>query len=387
MRVLFWVQNLLGTGHLRRAAILADAMAHEGLEVTFVSGGPPAGWLVPKGVRLEQLPPIRARDLSFDVLLDDRARPVDDALWSARKERLLALLAELRPAVLITEMFPFGRRKFRAELLPLLEAVAAMRPRPWVLSSVRDILVGKPDRARYTWMRDVALCHLDRVLVHTDPALVPFSLTFPFAAALGERLVETGYVTDSSQAPASDAGRGEVLVSAGGGRVGTRLLEASIEARALSRARNLPWRLVAGGNVEPTMLAALRPGLAPGMLLERQRDDFQTLLANSLLSISQAGYNTVVEALKFGKSMVLVPFETRVETEQRTRAERLAQLGLAGMLRESELCASTLARAVDGVMEHPLPSARFDLSGAARTASLVAALATGPPPAWPGGDR
>jgi predicted glycosyltransferase len=385
MRVLFWVQNLLGTGHLRRAAILTDAMAQEGLEVTLVSGGPPASWLVPKGVRLEQLPPVRARDLRFDALADDRGRPVDDGLWDARRQRLLALLTELRPVVLIIEMFPFGRRKFRAELLPLLEAAAIMRPRPWVLSSVRDILVGKPADDRYVWMRDMVLRHFDRVLIHTDPALVPFSLTFPFAATLGERLVETGYVTDSSQAPASDAGRGEVLVSAGGGRVGTRLLEASIGARALSRARDLPWRLVAGGNAEPAVLAELRPGLPPGMLLEPQRDDFQTLLANSLLSVSQAGYNTVVEALKFGKSMVLVPFETRVETEQRTRAERLAQLGLAGMLRESELCASALARAVDGAMEHPLPSARFDLGGAARTASLVAALAAGPGPAGPGG--
>ena len=383
MRVLFWVQNLLGTGHLRRAAILAQAMARERLEVTVANGGPPAPWLVPDGLRVEQLPPIRARDLQFDALLDDQGRPVDDVVWGARRQRLLALLDELRPEVLITEMFPFGRRKFRAELLPLLESAAALLPRPRVLSSVRDILVGKPERARYVWMRDVALRHFDRVLVHTDPALVPFALTFPFAAALGERLVETGYVTDARRAPAGDAGRGEVLVSAGGGRVGMRLLEASIEARALSRARNLPWRLVAGGNVSPQTLAALQAKLPPGMHLEGQRDDFQTLLANSLLSISQAGYNTVVEALKFGKSMVLVPFETCVETEQRTRAERLAQLGLASTLRESELGASALARAVDGAMEHPLPSARFDLGGAVRTASLVAALAAGPAPAGP----
>jgi predicted glycosyltransferase len=384
MRVLFWVQNLLGTGHLRRAGILAQAMAREGLEVTVANGGPPAAWLVPEGLRLEQLPPIRARDLHLDALLDDRGQPVDDALWDARRQRLLALLAELRPAVLITEMFPFGRRRFRAELLPLLGAAAAMRPRPRVLSSVRDILVGKPDQERYVWMRDAALRHFDRVLVHTDPAVVPFSLTFPLASNLGERLVETGYVTDASRAPAGDAGRGEVLVSAGGGRVGMRLLEASIEGRALSRARNRPWRLVAGGNVEPKILAALRAGLPPGMLLEGQRDDFQTLLANSLLSVSQAGYNTVVEALKFGKTMVLVPFETRIETEQRTRADRLAELGLAGTLRESELGASSLARAVDDAMDRPLPPVRLDLGGAARTASLVAALAAGPAPAGPG---
>jgi predicted glycosyltransferase len=384
VRVLFWVQNLLGTGHLRRAAILAQAMAREGLEVTLANGGPPAGWLLSEGMRLEQLAPVRARDPTFHALVDDRGRPVDEAFWSARRQRLLGLLAELRPAVLIVEMFPFGRRKFRAELLPLVEAAAAMRPRPWVLSSVRDILVGRPGDQRYASMRDAALRHFDRVLVHTDPALVPFSLTFPFAAALGERLVETGYVTDSSPSPASDAGRGEVLVSAGGGRVGTKLLEASIEARPLSRARNVPWRLVAGGNVEPRTLAELEARLPPSMLLERERDDFQALLANSLLSISQAGYNTVVEALKFRKPMVLVPFETKAETEQRTRAERLTGLGLAHTLRESALCASGLARAIDAAMEHPMPAVRFDLDGASSTARLVADLAGRPAPDRPG---
>jgi predicted glycosyltransferase len=378
MRVLFWVQHLLGTGHLRRAAILAEAMAREGLEVTLANGGPPAGWLVPEHMRLEQLPPVRARDLRFSALVDDRGRPIDKAFWRARRQRLLALLAELRPAVLITEMFPFGRRAFRAELLPLLEAAGAIRPRPWVLSSVRDILVGKPGDHRYAWMRDLALRHFDRVLVHTDPALVPFSLTFPFAAALGERLIETGYVTDASR-PASEAtGRGEVLVSAGGGRVGMSLLEASIEARPLCRARNVPWRLVAGGNFEPLALAELEARLPPGMLLDRQRDDFRALLANSLLSISQAGYNTVVEALKFRKPMVLVPFETEVETEQRTRAERLTELGFAHTLRESALCASALAAVIDVAMEHPVPPVRFDLDGASSTARLVADLAGRP---------
>ena len=63
------------------------------------------------------------------------------------------------------------------------------------------------------------------------------------------------------------------------------------------------------------------------MALDRHRADFDALFANSLLSVSQAGYNTVVEGLRLGKPMVLVPFETATETEQRIRAERLAEPG------------------------------------------------------------
>jgi predicted glycosyltransferase len=380
IRVLFWVQHLLGTGHLRRALTLARAMAEAGLRVVVASGGMPAPWLGANRVELIQLPPVRASDLTFASLLDEHDRPVDHRLLAMRRERLLALFRELRPQVVITEMFPFGRRAFRSELIPLLEAAAAARPRPWRLCSVRDVLVRKPDPEGYAWMLEQARAHYDRVLVHTDPRLIPFELTFPHARELGARLVETGYVVEPP-APPSAEGRGEVLVSAGGGRVGAALLEAAITARDRSRLRERPWRLIAGGNLAGATYEGVRIALPEGCILERQREDFPALLANSLLSISQAGYNTVLEGLRFQKPMVLVPFETATETEQRTRAERLVQLGLAEVVWESGLTPQRLAGAVDRAFGR-LPGAWPDvaLDGGLRTARLVARWAAAPAP-------
>ena len=385
MRVLFWVQQLLGSGHLKRAATLARAMADEGLEVTLAAGGMSMAFVLPRRVEVVQLPVIRTSDPSFAQLVDAVGQPVHDALWQERQARLQHLLAERRPQVLITEMFPFGRRAFRRELLPLLEAAAAMRPRPWRLCSVRDILVRKPAPESYAWMRDTALAHYDRILVHTDPQLIPFDLTFPFAAALRDRLVETGYVVDAAATPAGyPPGPPEVLVSAGGGRVGAALLEAALEARGLTGLAKAPWRLVAGGNLAVDRFAALAARLPDGVALDRQRADFDGLFANSLLSVSQAGYNTVVEGLRLGKPMVLVPFETASETEQRIRAERLASLGLAEVVWERELAASSLARAIDAAYRRPasagpgLDRAALNLDGAVTTARLVAALARQP---------
>ena len=279
-------------------------------------------------------------------------------------------------------MFPFGRRAFRFELLPLLDAIALSRPRPWLVGSVRDILVQKTGAESYAWMRDLALARYDRAFVHTDPALIPFGLTFPYADALGPRLVSTGYVVEPG--PAASAGD-EVLVSAGGGRVGQALLAAAIRARALSGQKERPWRLIAGGEVNPAGLDRLSAELPPGMLLERQRDDFQSLLAKCLLSVSQAGYNTVVEALRLGKPMVLVPFETASETEQRIRAQRLTGLGLAETVWGTELTPSSLARAIDRVVSQPGPRRpALDLDGAATTARLIADLPRARPPrSWP----
>ena len=383
MRVLFWVQHLLGTGHLKRAATVARAVVDGGLEVTLVSGGPPAPWLVPDGVELVQLPWVRARDLAFSALVDSHDRPIDDAFRAARRDRLLALFKALRPQVVITEMFPFGRRAFRFELLPLLAAAAGARPRPWVIGSVRDILVPKPAPERYSWMRDLVLTHYDRVLVHTDPALIPFELTFPYASDLGARLLNTGYVVEAG--PPACAGE-EVLVSAGGGRVGSALVAAALAARPLSQQSERPWRVIAGGALHGASLGARQTGLPPGIVLERQRDDFQAVLAKSLLSASQAGYNTVVEVLQLGKPMVLVPFETATETEQRIRAERLSRLGLAEIVWESDLTPSSLARAIDRVASRPHEGRpALDLDGAATSARLLAELAAREAPAEPAG--
>jgi predicted glycosyltransferase len=378
MRVLFWVQHLLGSGHLKRAATLARALVERGLEVALVSGGPPAPWLVPPGVALIQLPAVRARDAAFSALVDEADRPLDDALRAVRRTRLLRAFEEQAPQVVITEMFPFGRRGFLFELLPLLEAAARARPRPWLLASVRDILVTKPAPERYLWMRDLALACYDRVLVHTDPALVPFAASFPHAAALGERLVSTGYVVEAG--PTADTGE-EVLVSAGGGRVGGTLLATALAARPLSALRRRPWRLIAGAASGGELAA----DLPAGVVVERQRDDFQALLAKSLLSVSQAGYNTVVEVLRLGKPMVLVPFETATETEQTIRARRLRDRGLAEVVWESELTPSRLAQAIDEVAGRQVARrSPLDLDGAATSARLVAELARRAAPAEPG---
>jgi predicted glycosyltransferase len=85
----------------------------------------------------------------------------------------------------------------------------------------------------------------------------------------------------------------------------------------------------------------------PGLVVERNRHDFLALLARSRVSISQGGYNTVMDVLRSGAPAVVVPFEARSETEQRMRTERLAACGALERLPERELSAATLAAAVD----------------------------------------
>src|ERR1700738_1714742 len=146
--VLFYVQHLLGIGHLQRALSLVDASALEDIAVTLVLGGEPPPWPVFACVeRLVQLTPVSARDASFKELVGPAGQPIDQELKKSRREALLAAFDAASPDAIVIEAFPFGRRAFRFELEPLLEAARARRPRPRILCLLRD-LVGRPGEGR-----------------------------------------------------------------------------------------------------------------------------------------------------------------------------------------------------------------------------------------------
>src|SRR5690606_20975828 len=105
------------------------------------SGGSPAPLAKTDGATLVQLPPVRTRGTDFRTLLDEAGEPVTEARLARRREMLLDSLRTFRPDILVTELFPFGRRVLAEEFMALLEEAHGMRPRPLILSSVRDILV------------------------------------------------------------------------------------------------------------------------------------------------------------------------------------------------------------------------------------------------------
>jgi len=108
---------------------------------------------------------------------------------------LMLVQLMITPDVLIVETFPFGRRVMRFELLPLLEAARAMRPKPLIACSVRDILQerGKPGRAEETV--DTIGKYYDLVTVHGDPKFASFGETFPLADGLAKQISYTGLVS------------------------------------------------------------------------------------------------------------------------------------------------------------------------------------------------
>ncbi len=371
-RVLFWVQHLLGIGHLKRTATLARAFRRAGIEVTVVSGGHEVPGLDIADARLVQLPPVRAADKYFKILIDENDAVIDDAFIDRRRDLLLDLFRAERPDVLITELFPFGRRQLRRELAPLLEEAKARTPRPLIVSSVRDILVEPPKPERVEEMLARVETYYDRVLIHGDPTLIPFGETFAHAARIADRVAYTGYVVDAPTRTPGGPGTDEVIVSAGGGAVSEELFRAAMKARPLTRLRDRTWRILAGHALPDETFEAIRTDAPAGVIVERARPDFTVLMANCALSVSQGGYNTVMEMMTAGTRGVIVPYAGGLETEQTLRARLLENRSGIRSIPQDALDPATLAKAIDAALDAPPPDCSgLDVTGADTSARLV----------------
>jgi predicted glycosyltransferase len=361
MQVLILVTHLLGTGHLSRALTLAKAFSAKGHKVTVLSGGMPAPHLKSSGVTLHQLPPVRSDGTNFTTLLTADNTPVDEVYLATRKVEILKVFHSTQPDAIITELFPFGRRILGDEFLSLLTAAKTGKQPCLVLSSIRDILAppSKPAKAEKT---DRIIDQLyDGVLVHSDQNTTPLAQSWPVSDMLATKLHYTGYVAPAPAGPHPEqTGKGEIIVSAGGGSVGTALFECAVQAALLKP--HLKWRMLIGGANPASEIKRLQKmAQGSGMHIEPARPDFRQLLHHATASVSMCGYNTALDLLQAGTPSVFIPFDDGGEIEQTLRAKSLAEQPSFAVVSSNALTPQTMLDAVQVVQD----AGRFKSDGLA----------------------
>ena len=350
--------------------MLIDAMRHLGLDVHLLNGGMPTPDIPSEG-HVVQLPALRALDEQFSVLVDADGKEIHTSWKENRCRILLDQFRNLRPDVVIIESFPFGRRQLRFELIPLLEEAKKAKFKPLVVCSVRDIVQERPQK-RLDETVETLRSYFDVVMVHGDPTLVRFEESFTDTALIADKLNYTGYVSQPLDQSDSKVGLNEVLVSGGGGAVSEPLLTTAAQAHQYSQLKDTKWRILVGPNTPHRVIESLSTAPNDTTIIERNRRDFLTLLHNCSVSVSQAGYNTVMDLLRTGARAVVVPFEGNGETEQRLRARKLRQFRIAEVVTEDILSPLSIAGAVDRSASKPRPKPNlFDLDGATGAARFV----------------
>ena len=372
-RLMIYVQNLLGIGHLRRAAGISRAAVEKGFDVRFVSGGFPIKDLNIGEARFYQVPPVRSLDGDFKTLVDENNNEITNLWRDKRRKLLLDLFEKIQPQILLTELFPFGRRQFRFELIPLLTKAKDTKSCSQVVCSMRDILVTKPRPDRNLEIVETLENFYQKILVHGDRKVISLAETFPLEQRISHLIEYTGYVlTPGHIGDTGRDGAGEIIVSAGGGAVGYATLPKIFKLRNEVSVSDFPWRFVTGPHMPLEVFKELKRKETKDTFVERNRPDLPAVISRAKLSISQAGYNTIAEIMDAGTPAVVVPYEGGIETEQRLRSDLLAKRSLLQVVDENELTVKNLDNAIHQALNiEPVKKLDINLDGARHTAHLL----------------
>lgn len=390
-RAMLYCQHLAGIGHLVRSTELARSMSADGWQVLLVCGGKvPHDFLFPPSVRVELLEAIQSDPEYKSLSVCAEGFALED-VKARRTTRLLILLDVFRPDVLVTEMFPFGRKQFAFELLPLLERARAAEQKPLIVASVRDILVGKQNpEIHERRVLEVVNSLYDIVLVHSDESLQPLQATFAMAKAIQPPVIHTGYIIASSAVEESVAAAeaqhlpipsesGEeplILVSCGSGRLyaGQQLIIAALQAAPILAQSFRHKLLICAGPLAPPETFLEYQQLAAGMAnvcLVHDLPFLRSLLGQASLSVSLGGYNTVMELLAARAQALVLAAEPNGDNEQKTRVESLASKGLLRKIHIEDLVNGRLAELICEALALPLKTVDVQMNGAENSSQVL----------------
>jgi predicted glycosyltransferase len=376
--VVMYSHDTIGLGHMRRNAAIAEELVARvpGISVLMVVGCPAGMIFEPKpGVDFIKLPSLAK--LGRDRWQSGSLRIDADMVQALRAGILERVMETFEPDLLLVDHEPTGVWD------ELREPLRAMRARPGTrtILGLRDIL-DDPERTLGSWRNsgtDRAIADLyDDVLIYGNSGF------YPSHSAYGLDVLRPGHVhycgavtTIRRRGLRARSGRpAHVLVSGGGGRDAFALLDTALEALAMIPRRKRPQATIIAG---PLMDAELRTVLHRraadiGAELHDQVNDMPARLAATDLFLTMGGYNSVTEALAVGCPFIVVP-RVGPSSEQRLRAARLHDLGLARVIERPELTPARLAQHITAPLPHPsAPPVALDFDGAARAAEFLAAL-------------
>ena len=380
-RVAMYSPGMVGFGHIRRNASIAQALRRSFLNPTIVmiAEARQAGTLpMPEGVDSVTLPALskeangwvkpRFLDVANEDLIELRSRVIRCAIKA------------FEPDVLIVDHLPRGAAR---ELGRTLERLRRHRETRCVLG-LRDILQD-PKTVNSTWsdaanveaIRD----YYDAVWIYGDPAVYDPVREYGIFDGVVPKVHYAGYIdqrprlefaTAEAEQAVADLPPGKLaLCLVGGGQDGAALAEAFVWA-------DLPadmFGVVVTGPYMPTRtrerlgrIAEKRPRLK---LLEFVSEP-AALINRAERVIAMGGYNTMCEVLSFEKHALIVP-RVNPKPEQLIRAQRMKELGLIELLHPNQLSPRAITRWLASDLGPPPPSrSRIDFGGLNRIPDLLA---------------
>lgn len=386
-RVLFYSHDGTGLGHLR--ITLGVATAYAALRpqdsVLLLTGSlHTSAFTLPDNLDYVKLPAMPKRDLYASLPPTEGFTGSHNSTIRFRSALALTSVQAFDPHVVVVDHAPGGL--FR-ELAPSLEWLAARTPRPQFALLMRDITFS-PEQTRDIWRNEGAYPYLDdlydAILVYGDQEIFDPIASYAMSEQAASRTRFCGFLAPQPPRRSESLVREDlrvgnrklIAVSSGGGADGGPMLRAFLSGLKFRDGASILAYVVEGPLLPDDERRAVRELAAalPNVTLVPFDADYAAVVRAADAVVSMGGYNSVVEAVSFGKRPVIVP-RLPGALEQQLRAAGFASLGLAQMVPPESLSPETLWDAIDAELQCMVtPPQSLNLDGVNTIAAALAQL-------------
>ena len=379
--VVMYSHDTIGLGHMRRNSAIAHELVKRvpGMSVLMLVGCPAGMVFEPHpGIDYVKLPSLSK--LGRGAYQAGSLRIDAQTTRDMRMRIIEGVIASIQPDVFLVDHEPSGAMD---ELRPILETLRK-RPNVRAVLGLRDVL-DEPARTRALWSEHsigqlIAEAY-DHVLVYGDEGFFPSIEAYGLAALKPGNVTSCGIVTAVQPCRRLIQNRKpeHVLVSGGGGRDAFPMISAAVAAMGILPERKRPRMTVITGPLMDLELQteSVRMGAKFGVEVLKTVADLPSLMTNSDLLITMAGYNSINEALAVGCPIVTVP-RLGPSAEQRLRAEALERAGLAHYLRREDLSPQSIAKLL--LATHLAPqTARLNTDGVRNAGRIISSMCSTAP--------
>jgi predicted glycosyltransferase len=338
-KIIIHCQYVYGLGHFVRALHLAQGLSKY-FDVYFLNGGEPVkNFDIDTAIQFIQLPAIYKKEGSTELSSVSEHLTLSKC-FELRDEIIFETIQKVKPDVVITEHFPFGFL-FKKEATKLIDYAKKSNTKTKIVCSVRDVIESSKGGTNDPDKVNILNKLYDLLLIHGDEKLISMSSSFPLFTKIKTPIVYTGYVIDENLS--SNAIRSKnILVSVAGGRVGSELLNAVIKAFELIREKCQHNLVVFNGAFNKDFEGILQDDRIKYSTFNRY--EFLKQLAQSDISISLGGYNSMSESLYAGNKVVIYNREfLGSNEEQDIRISTFKNLGLIDIITLKDLDVEKLA--------------------------------------------
>jgi len=373
-KVLLHCESLVGAGHIGTLHSLGHSLLEESMDVTIVTGS-----RIAKAPHLDfgkidviDLPESKGNFYSGLVKTSNGMLLEHDKDWQEDyKRKLLKAFYDVQPDVVVTEFWPIRRGCFDFAMIPLMEEIQMDRGnrqidlycllRDYVHMSVSNTASGGTDKESIKVLEEFYFDSNRRpsVIVRGIEDILPLEDSFPLAKKIKNEIEYVGYfVPDANDQ--GDLGKGEVMVTSGGGYMDYCYETSSAVIQAIehtSLSQNT-WRILMPHDTPEDIFGRLREEasktpVGDNIIIENNIDDFRDRLPNAELLVCHAG-DTIAEAVKAGVPTVALPriklgdctvlndgrfvaLSSQFPNEQFARAMAFANYGLVNMARPEDI--------------------------------------------------